>query len=47
VSLEDFFAGFDVQQRIAARNILRDPRFLQDSVWQSPREMRVGFKLIF
>jgi hypothetical protein len=47
VDLETFFAGFDVQQRINERNILRDPRFLQDSTWQLPREVRVGFKLIF
>jgi hypothetical protein len=45
--LETFFAGFDTQQRIAANNILRDPRFLQDSVWQAPREVRIGFKLMF
>jgi hypothetical protein len=47
VPLETFFAGFDVQQRIAARNILRDPRFLQDSNWQAAREIRVGLKLMF
>lgn len=45
--LEDFFNGFDTQQVINANNILRDPRFLQDSVWQSPREVRIGFKLTF
>lgn len=45
--LETFFAGFDTEQRITANNILRDPRFLQDSVWQAPREVRFGFKLMF
>jgi hypothetical protein len=45
--LETFFAGFDTQQRINANNILRDPRFLKDSVWQAPREVRLGFKLTF
>jgi hypothetical protein len=46
-NLETFFAGFDTEQRITDNNILRDPRFLQNSVWQSPREVRLGFKLIF
>ena len=46
-NLETFFAGFDTEQRITANNILRDPRFLQNSVWQSPREVRLGFKLMF
>jgi hypothetical protein len=32
---------------ITSNNILRDPRFLQNSVWQAPREVRVGFKLTF
>jgi hypothetical protein len=45
--LETFFAGFDTEQRITQLNILRDPRFLQDSVWQLPREARIGFKLMF
>ena len=44
---EPFFAGFDVQQIIAARNIRRDPRFLQADTYQAPRTIRVGFKLIF
>ena len=45
--LEDFFRGFDTQTAITSNNILRDPRFLQNSVWQAPREVRVGFKLTF
>lgn len=45
--LEDFFNGFDTQTVITSNNILRDPRFLQNSVWQAPREVRVGFKLTF
>lgn len=28
-------------------NITRDPRFLQDHYWQTSREIRLGFKLIF
>jgi hypothetical protein len=48
VPLETFFGGFDVQQRISSTaGIRRDPRFLQPSVWQAAREIRVGFKLIF
>jgi len=47
VPLETFFAGFDVQQRITDRNILRDPRFLQANYWQAPREIRLVFKLMF
>ena len=48
VPLTTFFSGFDVQQRISrTAGIRRDPRFLQDSAWQLPREMRIGFKLIF
>ena len=48
VPLETFFAGFDVQQRIANTPGIRiDPRFLQDSAWQAAREIRFGVKLIF
>jgi hypothetical protein len=46
-TLEPFFAGFDAEARIDEFHILRDPRFLQDQYWQAPREIRVGFKLIF
>jgi len=47
ITEEAFFAGFDVQQLIAARNIRRDPRFLQANTYQEPRSIRVGFKLMF
>ena len=47
IELEEFFAGFDAEARITQLNITRDPRFLQDHYWQTPREVRVGFKLIF
>ena len=48
VPLETFFAGFDVQQRIANTPGIRiDPRFLQNSAWQAAREIRFGVKLIF
>lgn len=47
IPLESFFAGFDTEARINSLNILRDPRFLQDFYWQAPREIRLGFKLMF
>jgi outer membrane receptor protein involved in Fe transport len=43
-----FFAGFDMEQLLAARpNIRRDPRFLQDNQFQDPRAIRVGAKFVF
>jgi hypothetical protein len=47
IELEQFFAGFDTEARIDALHITRDPRFLQDHYWQTPREIRFGFKVIF
>ena len=47
VPLETFFAGFDTEARYDAAGLLRDPRFLQDNTWQTPRDIRFGFKLIF
>jgi hypothetical protein len=47
IELEEFFAGFDTEGLIDELDITRDPRFLQDYYWQTPREIRVGFKLIF
>jgi hypothetical protein len=47
IELEEFFAGFDAEARITSLNITRDPRFLQDHYWQAPREIRLGFKVIF
>ena len=47
IPLEEFFAGFDAEARIDALHITRDPRFLQDQYWQTPREIRFGFKVIF
>ena len=44
----DFFAGFDIEQILAARPSLRkDPRFLKASAFQGARSIRVGFKLTF
>ena len=47
IELEQFFAGFDTETLINSLNITRDPRFLQNQYWQTPREIRFGFKVIF
>jgi outer membrane receptor protein involved in Fe transport len=44
---QQVFAGFDTQAVIAQRNILRDPRFLQDQTWQDRRVARVGVRFLF
>jgi hypothetical protein len=49
ISDEVFFqpGGFDTQALIAAQNRTRDPRFLQDSGFQSRRAIRLGVKYMF
>lgn len=48
---EAFFQGFDwqalVNQEVAAGNLLTDPRFGMDRVFQGPRYVRLGIKFIF
>ena len=45
---EQFFAGFDIEQVLAARpTIRRDPRFLLANSFQTPRSIRIGVKLSF
>jgi hypothetical protein len=46
ITEEQFFRGFDGQALVAAAGA-RDPRFLQDSQWQAPREIRLGVRFIF
>jgi hypothetical protein len=46
ISEDQFFRGFDGEALVAAAGP-RDPRFLQDSQFQSPREIRLGVRLIF
>ena len=46
ITEEQFFHGFDGRALVAAAGP-RDPRFLQDSQFQSPREIRLGVRLIF
>jgi hypothetical protein len=47
ISNPAFFAGFDTQQLIAQQNIRRDPRFLQPSLFQFPRSIRLSAKFLF
>ena len=47
LSDEEFFSGFNVQQLIGDQDIRRDPRFLQDWIFQAPREIRIGIAYQF
>jgi hypothetical protein len=48
ISDEAFFAGFDIDQLLAAQpNVRRDPRFLQANSFQAARAIRVGVKFTF
>jgi hypothetical protein len=42
-----FYQGFNTAQLIAAQNLVRDPRFLQDWQIQNPRTVRIGVKFTF
>jgi hypothetical protein len=46
ISEDQFFRGFNGEALVAAAGP-RDPRFLQDSQFQNPREIRLGVRLIF
>jgi hypothetical protein len=46
ISEEQFFRGFDGAALVSAAGA-RDPRFLMDSQYQNPREIRLGVRLIF
>lgn len=46
ISEDQFFRGFNGEALVAAAGP-RDPRFLQDSQFQEPREIRLGLRLIF
>jgi hypothetical protein len=43
---EQFFRGFNGEQLVAAAGA-RDPRFLLDSQFQDPRQIRLGVRFIF
>jgi hypothetical protein len=47
IPLEEFFAGFDAEARIDSLQIMRDPQSLRPSAWQSARDVRINFKLMF
>jgi hypothetical protein len=49
VSIDEnvFYRGIDTQALIASQHLVRDPRFLKDSAFQSPREIRLGVRLVF
>jgi hypothetical protein len=42
-----FYRGIDTRALIASQGLVRDPRFLKDSQFQSPREIRLGVRLTF
>jgi hypothetical protein len=43
-----FYTGQQtLEQLITSQNIVRDPRFLQDNLYQSPVQARVGVKFLF
>jgi hypothetical protein len=46
ITEEEFFRGFNGQQLVSAAGP-QDPRFLMDSQWQPPREIRLGVRFIF
>jgi hypothetical protein len=43
----EVYNGFDVQNVIASKGILRDPRFLQPDTWQNRRVIRFGARFLF
>jgi outer membrane receptor protein involved in Fe transport len=49
ITEDQFFRGFDGRALVAAANGAQgpDPRFLQDSQFQAPREIRLGVRFIF
>jgi hypothetical protein len=47
VTLDQFFGGVNTTALANAQNVVRDPRFLLDSEFQEPREIRVGVRFIF
>jgi outer membrane receptor protein involved in Fe transport len=47
VTEEAFYRGINTQALIAAQGLRQDPRFLQDSEFQLPREVRIGVRFSF
>jgi hypothetical protein len=46
ITEEQFFRGFSGRELVAAAGP-QDPRFLMDSQWQPPREIRLGVRFLF
>ena len=46
IDYDDFFRGFDGQALVNAAGP-KDPRFLQDSQYQDPRQIRLGVRFVF
>ena len=44
---DEFFRGFDTRALIDEQELVRDPRFLQDSRFQPPRDIRLSIRLAF
>jgi hypothetical protein len=47
IAQSTFYQGIDTQALINQQGLVRDPRFLMDSGFQSPRSIRLGAKLSF
>jgi outer membrane receptor protein involved in Fe transport len=48
ITEDDFFrGGLDVQALLTSQRRRRDPRFLQDSIFQTERQLRFGVKVTF
>jgi hypothetical protein len=47
VTLDQFFRGVDTQALARAQSVPTDARFLRDSEFQEPREVRLGVRFIF
>jgi hypothetical protein len=47
VTTDEFFRGIDTEALIAEQGLYQDPRFLMDSEFQLPREIRIGVRFVF
>jgi hypothetical protein len=47
ITAPQFFQGVNTQAVIAAQNLKIDPRFLQDSEYQAPRQVRFAARFSF
>lgn len=47
VSEVEFYRGVDAEALIVEQGLVRDVRFLKDSEFQAPREVRLGVRFTF